>query len=218
MPYLKSDWMLGTTVLAAGTWVPERNWDRWQDRAVGVPEHLLGWRRDPQWGIPGGPISQPPEELPANAMTVLAGDIVSAQGDALLYSNFIERLKNSPSDTTADEVVDQMLTLGLTSAGWPEAVGGPPPHESPRPWRRVLDWLKKLAADVAGFLLRCVESAGATLRVAGVTAVAVNVSWPWPQVSFEFPTDIFSRHAEWQKAREFLQQMLTELRQKVFSA
>lgn len=150
-------------------------------------------------------------------MRVLAGDIISAQGDAFLYANLVERLKNSPSDATADEVVDQMTTLGLASAGWPEAVGGPPPHQSPRPWRKVLDWLRRMAAGVAGFLLRCVEAAGVSLHRAGVTAVAVGVSFPVPDVSFEFSTDVFARPQEWQQARDFLEGMLTELREKVFS-
>jgi hypothetical protein len=69
----------------------------------------------------------------------------------------VERLKNAPSDATADAVVEQMLALGFVSASWPEAVGGPPPHESPRPVRRVLNWLFELAAKVGRFILKCLE-------------------------------------------------------------
>jgi alkylation response protein AidB-like acyl-CoA dehydrogenase len=164
-------------------------------------------------------IPTPDGKLPENCLDVLAGDIVSVQLDALVYRNLIERLKNSPSDATADEVVDQMQTLGFASSSWPEAVGGPPPHESPRPFRRVLDWLLRLAAKAAEILLNIVECAGATLASCGVTAVVISMSWH-PEVGFEFPTNLFSgeRHGEWQQARRFLAKISTELGQKVFSS
>ncbi len=57
----------------------------------------------------------------------------------------------------------------------------------------------------------------ASLAFVGVTAVAVGVSLS-PQVSFEFPTDIATRHEEWQRARTFLGGMLAELGENVFSS
>src|SRR5688572_1484860 len=122
MPYLDRNWIIGTEQLHAGVWVPERNWDRWQRRAASLAPGQLPWRTELN------PSPLPP--MPDESLTVLAGDIVSAQRDALVYGNLIERLKNSPSDAIADEVVDHMQTLGFASASWPEAVGGPPPHES----------------------------------------------------------------------------------------
>jgi hypothetical protein len=211
MPYLEREWMIGTEKVHAGAWVPERNWDRWQRRAAASAPGELSWRSEPN--------PSPPPTLSDASLTVLAGDIVSAQRDALVYGNLIERLKNSPSDATAGEVVEQMQTLGFVSASWPEAVGGPPAAQSPRPFRRVLDWLLGLAAKVARFLLSCVECAMASLASLGVTAVALGVSWA-PEVSFEFPTDMHTpeRHEEWRRARQFLDDMLTELDQKVFSS
>jgi hypothetical protein len=209
MPYLERKWIIDSDELQAGLWVPERNWDRWKQRAANVPPGELPWR-----------LEQPPSpspQLSEEHLTVLAGDIVSAQRDALIYANLIECLKNSPSDTTADEVVERMQTLGLTSASWPEVVGGPPRHQSPRPFRRILDWLLRLAAKVARFLLTCVECAMASLALLRVTAVAVGISW-MPQVSFEFPTDMHTKPEEWRRARKFLGDMLTELQEKVFSS
>ena len=208
MPYLDRNWIIGTEELYAGVWVPERNWDRWQRRAANVAPGQLPWRTELN--------PTPPPPLSEESLTVLAGDIVSAQRDALVYGNLVERLKNSPTDATADEVVEHMQTLGFASASWPEPVGGPPPHDSPRPFRRVLDWLLGLAAKAARFLLTCVECAMASLALLGVTAVAVGISWA-PEVSFEFPTDVDTRQQEWQRARKFLDDMLTELQQKVFS-
>ena len=145
MPYLDREWMIGNEHLHAGTWVPERNWDRWQRRAADVTPGSLPWRSEPD--------PSAPPRLSDGQLTILAGDMASAQRDAHIYANLIERLKNSPSDANADAIVEQMQTLGFASASWPEAVGGPPPHQSPRPWAWVLDWLLGLAAKVAKFLL-----------------------------------------------------------------
>jgi hypothetical protein len=218
MPYLDLDWMVGTTPLPAGTWVPERNWDRWQTRAKNAPGEELKWRLDPEnWTLPtAGAPDSPEDNLSERALSILAGDIVSAQRDALIYSNLIDRLKDSPSDATADEVVDEMLTLGLASAGWPEAVGGPPPHQSPRPWRAVLYWLIKLAAKATKFLFTGVESVGATFATMGISAFAVEISLV-PKVSIEIPTEIFRQDEQWRKAKQFLSGMISELGEKVFS-
>jgi hypothetical protein len=110
-----------------------------------------------------------------------------------------------------------MLTLGFASATWEEDVGGPPKSESPRPFKKVLDWLFRLAAKVAKFVWSCVECAMASLALLGISKVAVGVSWV-PQVSFEFPTNIHTQQQEWQRARNFLNDMLNELHQKVFSS
>jgi hypothetical protein len=33
MPYVDRLWIIGNDEVPAGTWVPERNWDRWRKRA-----------------------------------------------------------------------------------------------------------------------------------------------------------------------------------------
>jgi hypothetical protein len=209
MPYLDEDWEIDAEEVETGTWIPERNWDRWRERAMHVSESELIWRHREV-------IEEPPVELDDAALAVLAGDIASAQRDAFVYTNLIERLKNSPSDTVADEVVEEMMTLGFVSAGWPEYVGGPPEPESPRPFRRVLDWLLRLAAKVNKFLLNCVHFVMASLS--GISAVAVGISWGPPSVSFEWPTKSFQDHAAWEKVRNFFDNVVAELEEKVFSA
>jgi hypothetical protein len=212
MPYLDGPWTMDAELLPAGTWVPERNWDRWLKRELEVPSQdrqLLSWRRER-----AATSMLPP--LPDSCLAVLAGDIVSAQRDGLLYSNLIKRLKLAPSDATADEVIEQMKTLGLASADWPENVGGPPRRESPRPFRKVLDWLLGLLAKVARFLLNCVSFVMTTLTDLGISAVAVGLSWQ-PSVSFEFPPELAKDPVTWPRVRAFFDQVLAELDEKVFS-
>jgi hypothetical protein len=210
MPYLAHDWMIGTEVVKKGTWVPERNWDDWQKRAQNIPADDQVWRRDT-------PLTSPPPPFPADspAVWVLAGDLASAQRDGFIYTNMLERLKSSPSDTTADEVVEQMQALGLASASWPEAVGGPPSHESPRPIRKLMDWLLGLIGKVAKFLAKCVNYVMTSLD--NVQAVAVGVSLP-PSVSFEFPASMFKSPEQWQNTWPFIDKMVAELSTQVFSS
>jgi hypothetical protein len=207
MPYLKHDWMIDTERLGKGTWVPERNWDRWQQRANNIS---TPWRRHTD-------MTSPPPPLADASLAVLASDIGSAQRDGFIYTNFIERLKNAPSDTTADEVVEQLRTLGFASADWPEAVGGPPPHESPRPVGKVLDWLFEKVAEVGKFLLDCVNFVMTTLTPLNFSAVALGISLP-PSVSFEFPPKVFKDPPEWKKARDFVDKVIAELGERAFSS
>ena len=169
MPYLDDSLVIGTETLQKGTWVPERNWERWLERAKHVPPHELIWRRDM-------PITSPSPRLSDDALRVLAVDMGTAQRDGLVYHNLIERLKNSPDETTADAVVDDMMLLGFRSASWDENAGGPPPHESPRPVERVLNWLFELSGKVMKFMLNGVKLIMKSLQ--NVSAVAVNVSVP----------------------------------------
>lgn len=213
MPYLDRLWIVDGKELPLGTWVPERNWDRWWKREEDLPgaeRPRLQWRRRDM------PTVSSPERVTDACLAVLARDIASAQRDGFLYTNLIERLKDAPSDATADEVVEQMRTLGLASADWPEEVGGPPRRESPRPVRKVLDWLLGLAAQVAKFLMDCVGCVAASLSELGVSAVALGISWP-PSVSFEFPPGLLV-DPTWSRARAFFDHLLAELSEKVFSA
>jgi hypothetical protein len=219
MPYLDRDWMLDSgEFLSAGTWIPETNWDRWQSRGVGRPLRLA-------WCQESGPdqtqrmeFERLNEAVQMEYLGVLGRDIGSVQRDGLFYSNFVESLKNSPTNLVADEVVDRMQMLGFASASWPFPVGGPPPHESPRPWKRVLDWLLKLLAKAGKFLLNCVEFAMVTLRPLGASAVAVGVAWPL-SVSFEFPPELFQdpQGLGWSKARTVLDNIIAEMAERAFA-
>jgi hypothetical protein len=109
MPYLKREWMIDTEMLEAGTWVPERSWDRWQERAKKLPpddQGLLMWRHDPDTR---SPMTSPPQAFAERQLSGGAGRRHRQRATTrLIYTNLIERLKNAPSDATADEVVEQM--------------------------------------------------------------------------------------------------------------
>jgi hypothetical protein len=204
MPYLDRSHEINGEAVPKGTWVPERSWDRWQERAKGI---RAPWREDIQ-----------PESLPKplriDAQAVLAADMASVERDGLLYTNLIERLKNSPSDTTADQVVSDMERLGLATAKWPEDVGGPPSPESPRPFKKVLDWLFRLRAQVTKFLVNCVNFVMTSLK--SVSAVAVGV-WP-PSVSFDFPSQLFDDPEAWDATWRFMDKMTIELGEPMFAS
>lgn len=212
MPYLDRPWMINDVELERGTWVPERNQERWDRRAFDIGPDQLPWRREQ---LPANPPSGTRPRLSATELAVLAADMVSAQRDAFIYANLFERLKDSPDDETADGVVEQMRTLGFASADWPAAVGGPPPRQSPRPFRKVLDWLLKLAAQVTRFLLNAAEYVMTSLPDV-VSAVAVEVSVA-PGVSLEFPTSLINRPVDWQRARVFLDAKIAELSAGMFA-
>jgi hypothetical protein len=203
MPYLEREHKIGDEVVPKGTWVPERGWDRWQERAKGM---RAPWREDMK-----------PESLPKRlrleAQAVLAADMASVQRDGFIYTNLIERLKDSPNDTTADNVVNQMKALGLASGDWPEGVGGPPSPQSPRPFKKVLDWLFKLKAQVTRFLMNCVTFVMTSLD--SVSAVAVGVLPP--SVSFEFPSSLFDDPEAWDTTWRFMDEMTVELGEPTFA-
>jgi hypothetical protein len=217
MPYL--DWnhdLNGTgTPTPAGTWVPERNQQAWEQRGAGL---LLR----SAWTTEKGPtpqqmtqFDQQPEAVQQQHYKALARDMASAQRDGLFYFNALERLKNDPSDTVADEVIDHLKELGFTSIGLPEAAGGPPPGKSPRPFKKVLDWLIQQIAKVGKFLLNAAAFITARLYDLGLQAVAVQVPWP-PQVSIEFAPSVLREPEPWRRVKEFLDEYLDELGKKVF--
>ena len=214
MPYLDTPLIIDGHEQREGTWVPERGWERWVSRAHGLEPALLSWRTAA--GTPGSPESPAGPPLTDTYLSVLARDLADAQRDGLLYTNLFERLKNSPDDATADAVIEQMQTLGLASADWPPTAGGPPLPESPRPFRKVLDWLMGLLGKVWRFLLAGVDAIRASLAGLGISAVAVGISLP-PQVEFELSTELITRADEWKRAQKFFDGLVTELEEKVFS-
>jgi hypothetical protein len=203
MPYLERKHVIDDEVIPEGTWVPEHGWDRWQERAKGI---RAPWREDMK-----------PESLPkplrVEAQAVLAADMASVQRDGFIYANLIEQLKNSPNDRTADKVVGQMKALGLASATWPEPAGGPPAPKSARPFKKVLDWLFRLRAQVTRFLMNTVNFVMTSLD--SVSAVAVGVVPP--SVSFEFPSSLFDDPQAWDRTWGFLDKVTAESGEPVFA-
>jgi hypothetical protein len=187
MPYLDQDHTFNgdPTPTRKGTWVPEINRQDWEQRSTGLP------LRD-AWTHESGPthlqmanFDQQPENVQQQYYKALARDMASAQRDGLFYFNALERLKNEPNDTVADEVIDRLEDLGFMSIGLPEEAGGPPPGRSPRPFKKVLEWLMQQLAKVGRFLLNAAAFITNRLYDLGLSAVAVSIGWS-PQVSIEF--------------------------------
>jgi hypothetical protein len=158
-----------------------------------------------------------PEDQQQTHYRALARDVASAQRDGLFYFNALERLKNEPNDTVADEVIDRLKDLGFMSISLPlpEAAGGPPPGMSARPFKKVLEWLIQQIAKVGKFLLDAVAFITNRLHDLGLAAVAVNIGWP-PAVSIEFDPNVILDPPRWNKAKEFFDNYLKELGDKVF--
>jgi hypothetical protein len=135
----------------------------------------------------------------------LGEDLASVQRDNFFYTNFVEELKQSPDDATADKVIRTMEELGFASVTWPEAVGGPPPHHSPRPWRSVLKWLIGLMAKASAFILKVADFISGVLIGGGlgVSAVTVSAGITGPKIGFEVSPDLFNGRF-WLPIRQFL--------------
>jgi hypothetical protein len=84
--------MIGTTVLAVGTWVPERNWDPWRGVGRGPNRQPPGLGPGSAVRTSGAPTIQPSgcQPMPWGS---LPGTSSAPKGDGL-YSNLIERLKD----------------------------------------------------------------------------------------------------------------------------
>ena len=217
MPYLQADWAVvtadGRTEAAPkGLWVPERDWKGWQSRGADLPL-AYRWREE---GIRPG---EEPYRLPplADSLTdaerdkylrVLGADLGSIQRDNFFYTNFIEQLKQSPDDATADKIVKTMEELDFTSVRWPESVGGPPPHQSPLPWGGVLRWLVRLTAKAGEIILKIADFVSGILigGGVGVSAVTVSVGVPSPQIGIEVSTELFNGRF-WLPVRQFLDEI-----------
>ena len=217
MPYLDQDHTFSgdATPTRKGTWVPETNRQGWDQRGASLS------LRD-AWTHESGPTSLQTayfDQLPANVQQehykALARDMASAQRDGLFYFNALERLKNEPNDTVADEVIDRLKDLGFMSISLPEEAGGPPPGKSPRPFRGVLEWLIKQLAKVGKFLLTAAAFITNRLYDLGLSAVAVSIGMS-PQVSIEFAPHVLRDPPRWSKAKEVFDNFFDELGDKVF--
>ncbi|HEY1347168.1 MAG TPA: hypothetical protein VGF54_19445 [Streptosporangiaceae bacterium] len=205
-----------TTPTLAGTWVPELNWRDWEERGASLTLREAWTSLDGLTAEQVADFDRMPEYLQKQHLADLGRDMASAQRDGLFYFNALERLKNEPNDTVADEVIDHMKDLGFTGAGLPEEVGGPPPGRSPRPFRKVMEWLIRQIAKVGKFLLNAVAFITTRLYDLGLSAVSLQIGWP-PAVSFEFPPGLFRDNPRWSKAKELVENYFTELEQKVLA-
>jgi len=197
--------------------VPETRWEDWKQRGLGLPLRAA-------WTNVSGLTDQYLRRFDAldegtqlRYFALLGRDMASVQRDGLIYFNAIERLKNEPTDTVADEVVEHLRKLGFTSIDMPEPVGGPPTGESPRPFGKVLDWLIKQLAKVGRFLLNAVAFITTRLNDLGLSSVALQIGWP-VAVSLEFPPNLFRDPPRWRKAKELIDNFLTDMGDKVFGS
>ena len=218
MPYLDQDHRfesLNPDQIRKGTWVPETNREAWEQRGLSLSLRDA-WRTDK------GPTLQQMADFDKLSETArqehykaLARDMASAQRDGLFYFNALERLKNEPKDAVADEVINCLRDLGFMSIGLLEEAGGPPRGQSPRPARKVLDWLIQQLAKVGKFLLTAAAFITNRLYDLGLSAVAVSIGWS-PQVSIEFAPHVLRDPPRWRKAKEFFDNFLDELGDKAF--
>ena len=217
MAYLDGSWAApDNECFAADEWVPDLDLAGWTKRGRGLPLRAA-------WATVSGPTPKHIAEFDALGETaklqyldLLGRDIASAQREQFFYRNALEQLKDNPDDKTADAVIDRLKLLGFTSVGFPDASGGPPRHESPRPFRKVLDWLLRQLAKVGRFLLNAVAVITASLHEFGLSAVAVDLALP-PGLSVELPVNLFRDAARWPRAKKFLDGYLEETAQRVFA-
>jgi hypothetical protein len=207
-------------------WVPEMDRSGWDDRHDGL-SHDVWIKRD---GLTPDALTTlqllaPNEKL--KHLVALGGDIGSVQRDGFLYANFLEQLKQtaplSENDTdetaannAADDVVNRMKTMGLTSAHWDEKDGGPPKGASPRPWRSVADWLWGLLNKVGRFLVDSIEAFMALARdllldaQSHQPAIAFSASIP-PAIEFEISIAYFTDRNKWSILKDFINAILKEM-------
>jgi hypothetical protein len=78
----------------------------------------------------------------------------------------------------------------------------------------MLDWLFRLRAQVAKFLMNCVNFVMTSLD--SVSAVAVGILPP--SVSFEFPSSLFNDPEAWDTSWRFMEKMTAELGEPMFAS
>jgi hypothetical protein len=152
----------------------------------------------------------------------LGADIGGVKRDSLFYVNLLEQLKNSigpyesSNDMSADSVIERMQTPGFTSCSYSELQGGPPEGQSPRPWRKVLDWLLGLQAQVVEFLTSAAETYRALwdgfARSHGATPPEIALGIFPPSVGFGLGVDVFVNPAMRNAWRPFLRSLTVEFK------
>jgi hypothetical protein len=218
MPYLDADWNRNVDgppdIFQAHLWVPERDWEGWKHRGLGLSLRDM-WERD-RAVAPSelDHLSSLSHENREAYLGVLGKDLGSIQRDCLYYMNWVEQLKQSHDDTTADKVVETMQEFGFISAEWPPDAGGPPLQASPRPWRGVLNWLMANLAKAGKIILKIADFLiGTLVGGPGVSAVAVG-AFP-PSLGVEISTDLFRDRPAWVAVHRFLENVQNEIASKV---
>ena len=107
-------------------------------------------------------MTSPPQALSEPLWRCWSATSPSAQADAFIYTNLIERLKGVLNDTIADQVIEQMRTLGCRSADWSPESAAPPRHRRPKAIQEGLGLAFRELAEVGKFLLDCVNFVMAT--------------------------------------------------------
>jgi hypothetical protein len=210
MPYLDGDWTgvedgMTKTIAPAGLWIPEKGWEQWKGRGTDLP---LREKWETKGIIPRSELDQLAllsDEDRRRYLDVLGKDLGSVQRDGFFYTNFTEQLKQSPDDATAEKIINTMEEIGFTSVKWHHSIGGPPPHESFRGWKRVLNWLIRNMAKAGQIILNIAEFLAGVLSGLGIAAVTVAAAAPLPQVGIDIPTDLFNNRNVWTDIRQFLE-------------
>lgn len=221
MTYLDRPWR-PPEEFAAGDWVPEMDHRDWLDRHRGMTR--VPWVK--REGLSDADRQVLESLTPTDAakyLRVLGGDIGSVQRDGFLYANFLEELKrNAPvvdddekADKSADDIVERMRAMGMVSASLDEQDGGPPRHQSPRPWRAVMNWLWKLLQKVGRFLVNSIDAFMALAKslfgdAAKHASVSFSVSIP-PAVSFDIDAAFFANRETWKKFMDFIEAILEQM-------
>ena len=219
MPFLDEAWdtvswewrgELEPEVVPAGLWVPERDWEGWKARGSGLSYREM-WDRDRVVAREElEQLASMSDESREVYLKVLGQDLGSVQRDNLFYSNWMEQLKHSPNESTADAVVDAMTQLRFTSAAWEGKPGGPPPGQSPRPFDRTLNWLLGLLVKVGRMILKIADALVAMLSRQGVDFGVAIGAFP-PSFGVEVSTTLFQNSSVWDSLHRFLESAQLEL-------
>src|ERR1700733_12916705 len=222
MPYLPTVPPAAPGASFPRIWVPEGQPTRWQDRGVNLPLRDSWLREDgpEDWEL--DLLRQTTQTDRSAYLQALGADIGSVQRDSLFYVNLLEELKNSigldesSNDMSADRVIERMQTLSFTSCFYSEAQGGPPEGQSPRPWRKVLDWLLGLQAQVVELFTSAAEAFRALwdefARSLGATPPEIALGIFPPSVGFGLGVDVFLNPAMRTACRTFLRSLTVEFK------
>jgi hypothetical protein len=214
MPYVDPEGIRPDEVtpepIAAGLWVPEFDWEGWKRRGVGLA-HRDMWDRDRDVARDElEQLTKLSDDSRDLYLKVLGQDLGSVQRDTLFYSNWLEQLKQSPNDTTADAVFEAMKQLHFTSADWEGKPGGPPRGQSPRPFRATLNWLLGLLAKVGKILLKIADALVAMLSKEG-PSLSVSIGAFPPSFGVDVSTTLFNTSRLWDCLHRFLENAQAEL-------
>ncbi len=221
MPYLDEEWHRrggdeGDEDIPAGLWVPEKDWKGWKTRGIGLSYRDM-WDRDRV--VTRAELEKLASLSPGSRelyLSVLGQDLGSIQRDSLFYSNWIEQLKRSPNDATADAVFDAMDQLNFASVQREATTGGPPKSQSPRPFNKMLNWLLGLLVKVGKIILKVADALIAMMSEKGVD-LSVSIGAFPPSFGVDVSTTLFKQEhsTAWDSLHRFLEQAQNELAKEI---